>query len=154
MYTAQLVSYAGNGFLDVDYNPDIVTVLMGTNDFGLDNPLDQYEIDLENLIKVVKEKYPNSRIIFLTPPYRDYYGERKYILSGMVNHLGNSLYDYINVIKEKAKENGIEVVELTEDECLNKDNLKDSTLDGLHPNDKGNKLLADKVYKEVVTNNK
>ncbi len=154
MYTAQLVSYAGDGFLDVDYNPDIVTVLMGTNDFGLDNPLDQYEIDLENLIKVVKEKYPNSRIIFLTPPYRDYYGERKYILSGMVNHLGNSLYDYINVIKEKAKENGIEVVELTEDECLNKDNLRDSTLDGLHPNDKGNKLLADKVYKEVVTNNK
>ncbi len=153
MYTSQLVLYIGDGFLDVDYNPDIVTVLMGTNDFGLDIPLNQYESDLQNLINVVKEKFPDSRIIFLTPPYRDYYGEKKYILSGMVNHLGNSLYDYIDVIKNKSKENGIEVIELTEDECLNKDNLRECTLDGLHPNDKGNKLMADKIYKAVVANN-
>ena len=38
MYTSQLVLYANNGFLDTDYSPDIVTVLMGTNDCPLKFP--------------------------------------------------------------------------------------------------------------------
>lgn len=150
MNTAQLVLYANNGYLDVDYNPDIVTVLMGTNDFGFDIPLSQYENDLENLIKVVKAKFPDSRIIFLTPLYRDHFGERTYILSGMVNNNGNSLYDYSDLIKEKSRENGIEVIELREDEYINKDNLREYTVDGLHPNSKGNRLMADKLYKAVT----
>lgn len=153
MNTAQLVLYANNGYLDIDYEPDIVTVLMGTNDFGFDIPLNQYEKDLENLIKVMKDKFPKSRIIFLTPLYRDHFGERTYILSGMVNNNGNSLYDYSNLIKEKSKENGIEVIELNEDEYINKDNLREYTVDGLHPNSKGNRLMADNLYRAVITNN-
>ena len=150
MNTAQLVLYANNGYLDINYDPDIVTVLMGTNDFGFDIPLNQYEKELENLIRIMKEKFPNSRIIFLTPLYRDHFGERTYILSGMVNNNGNTLYDYSNLIKEKSIENGIEVIELKEDEYINKDNLKEYTVDGLHPNSKGNKLMADKLYEAVI----
>ncbi len=153
MYTAELVLYLSNGSYDVDYNPDIVTVFMGTNDFGCDIPLDQYDNDLENLIKIMKEKYPNSRIIFLTPLYRDYFGDKGYIMRGQVNNIGNSLYDYINLIKEKSKANGIEVIELSEDEYFNKDNLREYTIDGLHPNSKGHRLIADKLYKVVITNN-
>ena len=154
MYTSQLVLYANNGFLDTDYSPDIVTVLMGTNDFGCDVPLYQYEGDLENLIDLMKDKFPNSRIIFLTPLYRDYYGEKKYILSRKVNNIGNTLGDYINLIKVKSKEKGIEVIELTEDEYFNKDNIKEYTMDGLHPNTKGNIFLADKLYNAVINSEK
>lgn len=152
MYTAELVLYSDSGFFDVDYNPDIVTVLMGTNDFGCNIPLNQYEKDLENLIKIMKERFPKSRIIFLTPLYRDYYGDKVYIMPGMVNYNGNSLYDYINLIKVKSKENGIELIELTEDEYFNKDNLREYTVDGLHPNSKGNRLIADKLYNAIITN--
>ena len=154
MYTSQLVLYANNGFLDTDYSPDIVTVLMGTNDFGCDVPLYQYEGDLENLIDLMKDKFPNSRIIFLTPLYRDYYGEKKYILSRKVNNIGNTLGDYINLIKVKSKEKGIEVIELTEDEYFNKDNIREYTMDGLHPNTKGNIFLADKLYNAVINSEK
>lgn len=154
MYTSQLVLYANNGFLDTDYSPDIVTVLMGTNDFGCDVPLYQYEGDLENLIAIMKAKFPDSRIIFLTPLYRDYYGEKKYILSRKVNNIGNTLDDYINLIKVKSKEKGIEVIELTEDEYFNKDNIREYTMDGLHPNTKGNIFLADKLYNAVINSEK
>ena len=154
MYTSQLVLYANNGFLDTDYSPDIVTVLMGTNDFGCDVPLYQYEGDLENLIDLMKDKFPNSRIIILTPLYRDYYGEKKYILSRKVNNIGNTLDDYINLIKVKTKEKGIEVIELTEDEYFNKDNIREYTMDGLHPNTKGNIFLADKLYNAVINSEK
>ena len=150
MYTSQLVLYGNNGFLDTNYRPDIVTVLIGTNDFGCDIPLNQYEGDLENLIDLMKDKFPNSRIIFLTPPYRDYYGEKKYILSRKVNNIGNTLDDYINLIKVKSKEKGIEVIELTEDEYFNKDNIREYTMDGLHPNTKGNIFLAEKLYNAVI----
>lgn len=154
MYTSQLVLYANNGFLDTDYSPDIVTVLMGTNDFGCDVPLNQYEGDLENLIAIMKAKFPDSRIIFLTPLYRDYFGEKIYILSKKVNNIGNTLDDYINLIKVKSKENGIEVIELTEDEYFNKDNIREYTMDGLHPNTKGNIFLADKLYNAVINSDK
>ena len=154
MYTSQLVLYANNGFLDTDYSPDIVTVLMGTNDFGCDVPLYQYEGDLEHLIDLMKDKFPNSRIIILTPLYRDYYGEKKYILSRKVNNIGNTLDDYINLIKVKSKEKGIEVIELTEDEYFNKDNIREYTMDGLHPNTKGNIFLADKLYNAVINSEK
>ena len=56
MNTAELVSYSQIDYFNIDYTPDIVTVLMGTNDFGVDVPLDQYEKDLENLITILKEK--------------------------------------------------------------------------------------------------
>lgn len=154
MYTSQLVLYANNGFLDTDYSPDIVTVLMGTNDFGCDVPLNQYEGDLENLIAIMKAKFPDSRIIFLTPLYRDYFGEKIYILSRKVNNIGNTLDDYINLIKVKSKEKGIEVIELTEDEYFNKDNIREYTMDGLHPNTKGNIFLADKLYNAVINSDK
>lgn len=153
MYTAELVLYSDNGFFDVDYDPDIVTVLMGTNDFGCNIPLNQYERDLENLIQVMKDRFPNSRIIFLTPLYRDYFGDKGYIMPGMINSNGNGLYEYNNLIIEKSKENGIEVIELTEDEYFNKDNLREYTVDGLHPNAKGNRLLADKLYNTIIANN-
>lgn len=154
MYTAQLVLYANNGFLDTDYSPDIVTVLMGTNDFGCDVPLSQYMGDLEDLVEIMKTKFPDSRIIFLTPLYRDYFGEKKYILSKKVNNIGYILDDYINMIKAKSKEKGIEVIDLTEDEYFNKDNLKEYTIDGLHPNTKGNIFLADKLYEAIITSEK
>ena len=154
MYTAELVSYSNDQFFNnIDYSPDIITVLMGTNDFGLDVPLNQYANDLESLIKLLQERFPDSRIIFLTPLYRDYYGDKTYIMRGMINHNGNTLYDYINLIKEKSQENGIEVIELNEDEYLNRDNLKEYTVDGLHPNSKGNRLIANKLYNAVIASN-
>ena len=152
MNTAELVSYSQIDYFNIDYSPDIVTVLMGTNDFGVDVPLDQYEKDLENLITILKEKFPHSRIIFMTPLYRDYFGDKGYIMKGMINNNGNVLYDYCDLIKKKSKENGIEVVELSEDEYFNKDNLEEYTVDGLHPNSKGNRLIAYKLYEAFITN--
>ena len=47
-------------------------------------------------------------------------------------------------------ENGIEVIELKEDEYINKDNLKEYTVDGLHPNNAGYMQIADAVYRNIV----
>ena len=149
MKTRELTLYSNNGFLITDSNPDTLIVLMGTNDFGMNIPTEEYKNDLYELIDTLKRLYPKSRIVFLTPLYRDYFGERGFILPGMVNENGNSLYEYIDIIKNEASERGINVIELDEKNYFNKDNLEKYTVDGLHPNKKGNEFLAEKLYKAL-----
>ena len=146
----ELVVYANNGYLDVDKTPNLVTLFVGTNDYGTEISLDEFENSVDSLISIVKKQFPNSRIVFITPLYRDYFGDRTNIISGMVNKIGISLYEYRDIIKKKASEQGLEIYELTEDEFINKDNLRELTYDGLHPNKKGYKLIADRVYSDLI----
>ncbi len=150
MKTAELVLYSNNGFLDIEKEPDLVTVLMGTNDFGMDVTIEEYEHNLDELICTLKGLFPNTKIVLLTPLYRDYFGERTVIIPGTINHNGNTLYEYIDLIKKKGAENGITVVELDEKDYLNENNLREYTVDGLHLNRKGNMLVADKLYDAII----
>ncbi len=128
---------------------DIVTVLIGANDFGFDMPIEEFESEIDKYMKEMKGMYSNSRIVFLTPLYRDYYGTTIKTMGGTINNIGVTLYQYGDVIKKCAANNGIEVIDLTTDQYLNANNIRKFTSDGLHPNKAGNKMIAHKLVKAL-----
>lgn len=144
-----LIRLAESGFTNDDDDIDIVTVLIGANDFGFDTPIASFENDIDTYMKILKDNFPDARIIFLTPLYRDYFGNTIPTMGGTINNLGVSLYQYSDVIAAQAQKNDIEVINLTDDDFLSDDNIRIYTSDGLHPNVAGNKMIADKLYKII-----
>lgn len=131
---------------------DIVVVFGGTNDYGHGNGGELGEIDavddysfngaLNNLITNLKNHYPNSPIIFLTPLHR--------VNDDIsVNGTGNVLEDYVNAIIEATKRHNVYLIDLFNE--LNLDPHDKSLFpDGLHPNNDGHLLLAKFLIKKLL----
>lgn len=145
----ELNNITNEDFLRDVGRPDIVTVLIGTNDFGFDKPMEEFENSLATYISTLKADFPESRIVFLTPLYRDYFSDDIPTVKGIVNNLGLTLYNYRDSMIRVCKSNNVEVIDLTNDNYINKDNLRQLTLDGLHPNSDGHKMIAKKLKVEL-----
>ena len=142
----RLCELADDNFLETDEQPNVVTVLIGANDFGFNLPLEEVDSHMSKYMDILKEHFPEAHIIFLTPLYRDYFGNTLPTMGGQVNDLGVTLYQYKDSIINRAKKHEVAVVNLTNDEFLNADNIHEYTSDGLHPNEAGNRMIADKLY--------
>ena len=123
---------------------DIVIVFGGTNDSGHGdavigdiNSNDDYTFNgaLNNLINQLKNDYPNSKIIFLTPIHRQ--NEES-----CMNGTGYVLKDYVDAIIDATKKHKVSLIDLFNELDLNP---YDPNLvpDGLHPNEKGHEILAE-----------
>lgn len=135
-----------------DQRVTVVTVFAGSNDFGKDVSLEEFEENCDSYMKYLKETFPDARVIFFTPMYRDYFGKNfeDSMVTGTVNHLGLSLYAYVDCMKELGEKNLVEVVDLSGEDVLNAENLRKMTDDGLHPNKKGNQRLLEIFEEKVV----
>lgn len=129
---------------------DAVVVFGGTNDFGHgDSKLGDIESTdiytfygaVNNLILTLKQDYPNSKIIFMTPLRRATENNK--------NHDGRILADYVNAIIEVSKKHNVPVIDLFRSNILEPN---DATVipDGLHPNDNGHIIMADYIAKELL----
>lgn len=129
---------------------DIITVFGGANDFLHDVPLGikgstdntNFYGGLSELILGLKTTFPSANIIFFTP-LNIRYGAFTCSSEG-TNNIGNTLSDYVNVIKELCNENDIKVIDLYSVSNLNpnNDNINSTYYaDGLHPNAEGHILL-------------
>ncbi len=132
---------------------DAVVVFGGTNDYGHGiSPMGEFS-DRTNysfygalhcLSQMLIRKYTGKPIIFMTPIHRKEEAD-----GGEGAKQGNhTLYDYVCAIKEVARYYAIPVLDLysvsmiqPQDEHI-RENL---CPDGLHPNDAGHRLLADRI---------
>lgn len=132
-----------------DLNPksDVIVVFGGTNDYGHgDAPFGVAEDTLPNtfcgavnfLMTFLPQQYPNAKIVFMTPSRRA--GSTK----GSKN-TGLPLSDYVKVIEERGNFYGIPVLNLYEKLPIDPDipeQKEKYTMDGLHLNDDGHRILA------------
>ncbi len=132
---------------------DAIVVFGGTNDFGHGtSPLGQFS-DCTNysfygalhcLAQLLIKKYTCKPIIFMTPLHR-----RDEVNGGYGAKQGNhTLYDYVKAIKEVAQYYAIHVLDLYSISMIQPqvDYVKERFCpDGLHPNDDGHRLIADRV---------
>ncbi len=139
---------------DMDPDADIIVVFGGTNDFGHgDAPIGKFTDRTEYtfygamhiLCNKLIEKYPAAQIVFMTPLHR--LSEDK-----MINENGQpletNLEGFRNIIIEVARYYSIPVLDLWSVSGLQPkvDVIKQTYMkDGLHPNDLGHKLIADKL---------
>ena len=138
----------------LDPDADIIVVFGGTNDFGHgDAPLgtmadrtpETFYGACHALCQKLIEKFPEALIVFMTPLHRlqedDPRGE------GFKEVIG-TLKDYINILKEVLEFYSIPVLDLWSCSGIQPkvDVLKEKYCpDGLHPNDAGHKLIADRL---------
>ena len=124
--------------------PDLITILLGTNDFGIKDPKGHVPLKeyAENLIKIIaffqKQKIPSHRLILITPPPRADRKTRKEQKS------------YRDACMKVADGHLITCVDIWE-RFVNADGDWESDLfvDGVHFSGKGNEIVG-KAVQEVV----
>ena len=135
-------------------NPDVVVIWVGVNDvwhkrsFGTGTDPDKFEKFYNAIIKKLQAK--NIKVLICTPAA---IGEK----TDFSNEQDGDLNKYSNIIRSIAKNNNCQLMDLrkmTLDYNLanNKEN-KDRgilTIDGVHLNETGNKVVADIMYKALV----
>ncbi len=133
---------------------DYVLVFGGTNDYGHgDAPMGKRgDVDEETfygsvyvLLNGLMDKYPTAKIALLTPIHRA--NEHRLFNEFGVRNVG-SLSDYAQAEREVCEELGIPVLDLYKTSGIcpdNEVNRKTYATDGLHPNDAGHRLIADKI---------
>ncbi len=140
----------------MDPDTDLIVVFGGTNDYGhgkdpfgdefSETRLDTYCGAVNYVMSVIPEAYPGVPFVFMTPMKR-YCGEIK-------NAVGKRLSDYVDYMISAADARGVPVLDLYHDLGIDPDKPEDFekyTIDGLHPNDAGHAVIADKLYEFLIT---
>lgn len=139
---------------EMDADADVVVVFGGTNDFGhgdaaigsfSDSTPYTFYGALHCLYTALIEKYPNVPIVVLTPLHRanenNPCGDNKPAPVG-------TLKEYVNIIREVAEYYSLPVLDLFAESGLQPaiPLIREKYMpDGLHPNDAGHEILANKI---------
>ena len=147
-----------NRFNDVPES-DLITIFMGTNDYGHDTPLgtidDITDVSFYGALNVIvpalQEKYPEAKIVFITPLHRYGFGINSatgetHTFDSVSNGAGPTLEDYVNAIKAVCEKYNVSVIDLFNE--LELDPSAEETReyymqDGLHPNAAGHRLISE-----------
>lgn len=135
---------------------DKVFVFGGTNDYGHgDAPIGNENDDspytfhggLNNVIKRLCEIYGKDKIVFMLPTRR--FDEEDLFGEGHRTKPTLNLKGYVDIIRAKCEKLGIDYIDLYNDGIPKPEtNTGDEfSVDGLHPNDKGHLLIAEKIKK-------
>lgn len=139
----------------MDKDADIVVVFGGTNDWGHgDAQLGEFESRdaytfygaLHVLYTSLIEKFPAATIVILTPLHR--IGENDRMINPERPNNVRLLKEYVEAIREVAEYYSLPVLDLYKVSGLQPaiPIIKETYMpDGLHPNDAGHRILADKI---------
>lgn len=140
----------------MDDDADVVVVFGGTNDYGHgDAPLggfsdrtpDTFYGACHYLFTGLVKKYLGKPIVIMTPLHRTKETDN----TGCGKYLGiGTLRDYVNIIREVAEYYSLPVLDLYATSGLQPEieEIKENYMpDGLHPNDAGHALVAEKLEK-------
>lgn len=129
------------------YNPDIIIMLFGSNDSAFSDyqhrGIEEFSFNYDRIISAVKEK-ENIELILMTPPPVIEEADMPFIENAVLNK-------YCDIIKEKAEENSLMLIDLNK-AFINADNGNLSRFmqwDGVHISTEGYMLFFDTVYKAV-----
>lgn len=112
---------------------DVCFVCAGTNDYGGNVSAEDFRAAYDHVLSILVEA--NSNVVVCTPVYRTN--------KTAANSAGLTLADYCNIMKELAAEKNCQVLDLYT--MTNTAAFKATLTDGLHPNEVGQKMIADIV---------
>ncbi len=152
------LNFCGRAFL-IDQSADMIVVFGGVNDYlHGDAPIGTTEDHTPAtfygavwyLMKTLKENYPQTPIAFITPAhcFFENVSDREISKNGCKQPDALPLQGYVNIIKERAAEFHIPVLDLYNELGIDPNDpveRKEYTIDGLHFNDKGHIVIAHKL---------
>ena len=132
---------------------DFLFVFGGTNDYGHGDAefgaLDSEDVytfcgAANTLYSELIRRYGKEKICVVLPLHR--YDEANPYGDGSKRKAGAILQDYVSALTAIAQKHGLYVMEFEKEFPIPATNTGDElTVDGLHPNDKGHRILAEKV---------
>lgn len=145
----------------MDGDADFVFVFGGTNDYGhgdaeigekLDHTPYTFCGALNNVITFLINKYGKEKICFLLPMPR--YSQENLFGEGKKLKASLPLSGYVQIIKERLDFYGINYINLFERFMpIPQSNFGDEyTVDGLHPNDLGHQMIAERIFNFIKDN--
>lgn len=155
-YVERLNTLKSIDFTKIDY----VTIFYGTNDWGSNVILrsiddtstsEKQRTNVEDAIKYsvskLQEKYPNLKIIVITPYWRYLNNNDS---DTTPNNNGDYLYDYSNYIENIAKnELNLQTINLYEQLDINISNYLKYLPDGTHPNESLKHTIANIIENKI-----
>ena len=132
---------------------DILIIEHGTNDYNCgqvleseENPLDitTYAGALRTTIQLLTEKYPDLRIILVSPVYCEFVDANN-AKCYETDFGGGVLDDYVQMQKTVAKEFGVEWIDAYYGSGIWSDNIDIYTYDKLHLTAEGKQLIGDLI---------
>lgn len=146
----------------MDDDADLVFVFGGTNDYGHGDAAlgdmestDEYTFcgAVNSLIKKLSARYGKEKLCFILPIHR--YDEDNVYGEGNKAKAGEPLSTYVALLKEILQKNGVETLAFEKEFPIpaTNDGTDGLTVDGLHPNDKGHRILAEKICEYIRAKN-
>ncbi len=151
--------FCGRAYL-IDPRADLILVFGGANDYGHgDAPFgtlgdctpDTFCGAVDFLMRLLQQRYPKSRLAFLTP-IRRLGGEAPYDHPYKLPD-ARPLEDYAQVILEKGRQYGIPVLDTYHELGIDPNvpgDCEEYTVDGTHLNDNGHRKLAQLVEQFLI----
>lgn len=120
--------------------PDIIIIFMGTNDLGRKVAPQIFEEDYKSTLKTVKNKYPDAKVCCVNIPDRDIVMKPQAeifnkIISDAIDEAGENFF-LADLFRSK----------------LNNDFYYMNTVDGLHPDEDGMRIIAE-ILEEAIKSN-
>ncbi len=116
---------------------DIISIMIGFNDFYRNKPAATYARALKELILRIRKQQPNTPVFLITPLWSSE-------PAWAAGKIGLRLEDYRKVVREVVAESNDTNLHLIDGLSL-MDNLPETTTDGIHPNDKGFAQIAERL---------
>ena len=113
--------------------PDYIIVFMGLNDFGRYVPLNAFALDYARTLQIIKDTYPNAKTCCVNLPhlYPKWKAEELAFNQAISNAVANAGENFF-------------IADLFHSE-LHTDVYYNNTLDGLHPDEDGARMIAEVV---------
>ena len=134
------VNRANNLSRDDGTSPDIIIVFMGMNDLGRKIDISVFSADYEHTLMTIKKKHPNAIVCCVNLPDRD-----------VVMKKQTELFNAAIETAVKTAGDNFFVADLFNSR-LNNDCYYMNTLDGLHPDEDGMRIIADVVIDAIKQN--
>jgi lysophospholipase L1-like esterase len=150
-------------------NPDLVVIQFGINDSAIDvwkNPPDtkprvlkeKYVQNLEKFAETLKAR--KCEVILMTPnqmcwtqKLKENYGKPPYVTDDP-GGFNVTLREYAQAVRQLAEKQKIPLIDVYAAYSaygkIDKQSVNDLLLDGMHPNDKGHRIVADLLIPEIV----
>lgn len=124
-----------------------IVINYGLNDYfsgrsmESDDPYDIYTFKgaTRTCVKMLQDAYPDAHILLNTPNFTDYFD------NGTEPHEGYVMVDYVNALKELAKELNIALLDNYNELGITAGNIRTYSDDGCHPNEVGRFLIGQRI---------
>ena len=134
------VNRVNNLSRDDGAHPDIVIVFMGINDLGRRVSASVFSADYEKTLCIIGDRYPNAKVCCVNLPDRDP------VMKNQTELFNSAIQAAVAAAGESFF-----VADLFHSP-LNNDNYYMNTVDGLHPDEDGMKMIS-RLIKEAITQN-